>query len=71
MLKKLCFSLDSIPTIYCDNISTTYLCQNPLFHNRIKQIEVDFHLRNQVQNKEVVVQHLHSTNQVANVVTKL
>lgn len=57
--------------IYCNNISATYLCQNPLFHSRMKHIEVDFHfVRNQVQNKEVV-QHLHSVDHVADVLTEL
>lgn len=40
------------PIIYCDNVSATYVCHNPVFHSRMKHISVDFHfVRDQVQKK--------------------
>ena len=31
------------PTIYYDNVSTTYVCANLVFHSRMKHIAIDFH----------------------------
>ena len=60
LLRELHFPLDAAPTVYCDNISTTYICVNPVFHSRMKHVAIDFHfVRDQVQNKEIEVKHLH------------
>ncbi|KAF3642093.1 putative F-actin-capping protein subunit beta-like [Capsicum annuum] len=59
------------PIIYCDNVGATYLCQNPILHSRMKHIEVDFHfVRDQVQQKQVLVQHLHAVDQLPDTLTK-
>ncbi|XP_074347219.1 uncharacterized protein LOC141686056 [Apium graveolens] len=58
-------------TVYCDNVGTTYLCQNPVFHSRMKHIAIDFHfVCDQVQQKHIDVQHIHSADQVADSLTK-
>jgi hypothetical protein len=31
------------PTQWCDNIGATYLTANPIFHYRMKHVEVDYH----------------------------
>ncbi|KAF3627471.1 hypothetical protein FXO38_28733 [Capsicum annuum] len=50
LLKELYVSLYQRPTIYYDNIGATYLCGNPVFHSRMKNIIVDFHfVHKQVQ----------------------
>lgn len=55
----------------CDNVSATYICQNPVFHSRMKHVAIDFHLiREQVQNKELVIKYLHAADQVADILTK-
>ncbi|CAA7405519.1 unnamed protein product [Spirodela intermedia] len=41
-LQELCITT-SPPTLWCDNIGATYLSINPMFHARMKHIEVDFH----------------------------
>ncbi|XP_070015851.1 uncharacterized protein [Nicotiana sylvestris] len=71
LLNELRFHISATPQIFCDNVSTTYICANPVFHSRMKHIAIDFHfVREQVQNKEIEVQHLHSANQVADILTK-
>lgn len=30
-------------SFYCDNINATYLAANPVFHSRIKHVDVDYH----------------------------
>jgi len=71
LLRELHISLFASPTVFCDNVSTTYICANPVFHRRMKHIAIDFHfVREQVQQKALEVRHLHSTDQVADVLTK-
>ncbi|OIT34754.1 retrovirus-related pol polyprotein from transposon tnt 1-94, partial [Nicotiana attenuata] len=71
LLAELHVQLPDAPTIFCDNVDATYLCQNPVLHSRMKHIEVDFHfVRDQVQRKEVLVRHLHSADQLADTLTK-
>ncbi|KAK3004360.1 hypothetical protein RJ639_020191 [Escallonia herrerae] len=71
LLRELRFPLKAIPRILCDNVGTTYICENPVFHSKMKHIAIDFHfVRDQVQRKEVEVKHLHSADQVADVLTK-
>ncbi|KAL2461978.1 cysteine-rich RLK (RECEPTOR-like protein kinase) 8 [Abeliophyllum distichum] len=43
LLGELGVSLQSTHVIYCDNIGTTYLCFNPVYHSRMKHIEIDFY----------------------------
>ncbi|WMV37246.1 hypothetical protein MTR67_030631 [Solanum verrucosum] len=71
LLAKLTPKFQKVPTIYCDNVGATYLCANPIFHNRMKHIVVDFHfVRNQVQLKQVQVFHIQSAYQLADTLTK-
>lgn len=50
LLNEFGINLPSAPIIYCDNISVTYLCANPVFHSRMKHVALDYHfIRNQIQ----------------------
>lgn len=60
-----------MPTIYCDNVGTTYLCANPVFHFRMKHIEIDFHfVRDKVPSGSLYVSHVSSNDQLADALTK-
>lgn len=55
----------------CDNVSATYICQNPVFQSRMKHVAIETHLiREQVQNKELVVKYSNAADQVPDILTK-
>jgi hypothetical protein len=43
VLRELEISQHRPPNLWCDNISATYLIANPIFHCRMKYVEVDYH----------------------------
>lgn len=71
LLRELHLLLSGSPTIFCDNVSMTYICVNPIFHSRMKDVPIDFHfVHEQVQQKALEVCRLHPADQVADVLTK-
>ena len=57
--------------LWCDNLSAIALASNPVFHARTKHIEVDYHyVREQVLAKNIVISHVSTTDQVADILTK-
>lgn len=59
------------PIILCDNLSATFLSANPVFHQRSKHIKIDYHfVREQVAAGDLVVRHVRSLDQVADIFTK-
>lgn len=71
LLRELHVPLPAAPVIYSDNIGTTYLCANPVFHSRMKHISIDYHfVRQLVQNGSLRVAHVSSADQLADALTK-
>ena len=65
LLEEIQFPLIVVPKVLIDNISTTYICGNPVFHSRMKHVAIDFHfVREQVERKHLEVVHLHAADQV-------
>lgn len=57
--------------LYTDSTNANDLSHNPVFHARTKHIEVDHHfLRYQVVIGSLVVQHVNSSDHIANCLTK-
>jgi hypothetical protein len=74
-LKKLLLdlgkSVDAPIVIYCDNISSILLVNDPVYHARTKHIEVHYHfIREKVLAKEIDLIHVSTKDQVTNVFTK-
>ena len=61
----------STPTMCCDNLNILTLSANPIIHSRTKHMELDLYfVREKVLQKKLVVNHIPSIDQVANILTK-
>jgi len=57
--------------IYCDNISSILLANNPVYHVRTKHIEVHYHfIRKKVLAREINLIHISTKDQVADIFIK-
>jgi hypothetical protein len=64
--------MDAPIVIYCDNISSILLANNPVYHARTKHIEVHYHfIREKVLAKEIDLIHVGTKDQVADIFTKV
>ena len=71
LLADLGYFLRRPVTLYCDNVSTTYLTSNPVKHDRSKHIDVDYHfVREMVASGGLRVRHVPTHLQVADIFTK-
>ncbi|MCO5576543.1 hypothetical protein L7F22_030354 [Adiantum nelumboides] len=57
--------------IYCDNISSIQLAQNPVFHARTKHIEVHYHfIKERVLDGDIDLDYVGTEDQASNLFTK-
>jgi hypothetical protein len=71
LLSDLGQSVDVPIVIYCDNISSILLVNNPVYHARTKHIEVHYHfIREEVLAKEIDLIHVSTKDQVVDIFTK-
>ena len=71
LLNELHQPISHTPVIYCDNIGSTQLSSNPVFHSRMKHVSIDFHfIRERVQSGKLRVCHVASEDQLADALTK-
>lgn len=58
-------------TLFIDNKSAIDLAKNPVFHGRSKHIDIRYHfIRECVENGEIIVKHVRSEEQRADLLTK-
>jgi hypothetical protein len=57
--------------ILCDNHSCIKMTENPVFHDRLKHIEIHYHyIRDMAQRGALKLQYINMDEQVADVLTK-
>lgn len=68
---KLGLPQTSLTPLYVDNTSTIWITSNPVFHERTKHIEVDYHfIRDEYKHNTISLPHISSGLQVADIFTK-
>jgi hypothetical protein len=71
LLRELKVAHPPTAKIWCDNIGATYSAANPMFHGRMKHVEIDFHfVRERVARKLLDVRLVSTNDQVADGFTK-
>lgn len=71
VLKELLNAEDERVVLRCDNMSSIYLANNPMFHARSKHIEVHYHfIREKVLAGQVDLKYIDTHRQVADIFTK-
>ena len=64
------FTFSNIP-IHCDNTSAIAISHNPVLHSRTKHIEIRHHfIRDHVQKGDIVIRHVPTNEQKADIFTK-
>lgn len=64
-------TLPKPPIVWCDNLSTVLLSANPVQHARTKHVKLDLDfVREKVIQGKLFVEHVHSIDQVADILTK-
>lgn len=71
ILKDLGVFVSNPPSIHCDNMSAIALSANPVFHFKIRHLDIDYHfVREQVQKGDFEVLYIPTDDQTADVLTK-
>lgn len=71
ILRELRIPLVPEPLIWCDNLSTVAVSANPVFHSSSEHFEFDLHfVREGAIDKHLIVNHVPSNEQVADILTK-
>ena len=66
--KELGFSTSSPVTLWCDNQSSLKISKNPVFHDKTKHFEVDWHFsRQKIEDGTLQVSFINTNNQPADI----
>ncbi|KAH9803317.1 reverse transcriptase Ty1/copia-type domain-containing protein [Citrus sinensis] len=71
LLNDIGFCIPKAPTLLCDNLSAIHMTKNPVFHARMKHIELDVHfVHEKVAKGSLFTQYVPSHLQIADTLTK-
>ena len=71
LLQELRFGKDEQMKLICDNQAALHISSNPIFHERIKYIEVDCHfIKEKIASEYMTSSFVNSNDQLANIFTK-
>ncbi|KAH9793669.1 retrovirus-related pol polyprotein from transposon RE1 [Citrus sinensis] len=71
LLNDIGFCIPKAPTLLCDNLSAIHMTKNPVFHARMKHIELDVHfVREKVAKGSLFTRYVPSHLQIADTLTK-
>ena len=71
LLKELQFGDVNQMTLICDNQTTLHINSNPVFHERTKYIEIDYHfIREKIMSRDIKTEFVNSSDQLTNIFTK-
>ena len=71
LLQKLSFEQTHATPLLCNNSAAVLLCANQAFHNQVKHLDVKYHwIHKHIENGELVVGHISTSGNVADVLIK-
>jgi hypothetical protein len=71
VLRELCIPCPHSTRLWCDNMRAKYLASNPIFHWRMKHVEIDYHfIRDRVLYKFLELRFIATTDQLTDGFTK-